>query len=118
MIDFSKYTKDELIKGLQYISQMSPYDNLLSKLQDVIENQRRNEIHKKAMNANRNSNERMCEFMNWNKEMCDKYGDGKTVKFINIPISEIDKGAELQEAWKNAEKEREKAFKEEDKFYK
>lgn len=118
MIDFSKYTKDEIIKGLQHISRIYVYDSLLSNLESAIESQKIKKVHEKAMDALENSTKAMNELVDWRKKCAKKYGDGKTVKLVNIPLSEINKGVKLQETFKKAEEERKKACKAEDEFYK
>lgn len=44
-------------------------------------------------------------FTAWKTEMCEKYGDGQTVKLSNIPPTDISRGAALEKALKKATEE-------------
>lgn len=118
-IDFSKYTKEEIVKGLELLcGNYYLYGNLLRNLQAAIEMEHRNNIHIKASEAMNKSVSAMNALQEWKKQMIAMYGDGKTVKLAAIPYNEIQRGAELETAFKEAEEARKKASKAEDDLYK
>lgn len=50
-------------------------------------------------------------YISWQADMIKRFGDGQSVKISDIPDSELQKGAKLGNAWKEAEKKADKAIK-------
>lgn len=95
----SKYSKEDIIEALgkQYQA-----DFIISGIINDLEqkdSQKTLDDHSKALDALISARE---AFLKWRKEMCVRYGDGKTVKLSNIPQEEIKKGAVLERALQEA----------------
>lgn len=95
----SKYSKEDIIEALgkQYKA-----DFIISGIINDLEqkaSQKALDDHSKALDALISARE---AFLKWRKEMCVRYGNGKTVKRSNIPQEEIKKGAVLERALQEA----------------
>ena len=118
-IDLNKYTKVEIIEAIEMLDETKYYFNHLK--EEVIkqaESNRRARIHENAMNALKESNKAMNDYLNWRKAVMILYGDGKSVAFNDLPPTELKIGTDLERAWKEAEEKREIACKLEDDMYK
>lgn len=95
----SKYSKEDIIEALgkQYQA-----DFIISGIINDLEqkaSQKTLDDHSKALDALISARE---AFLKWRKEICVRYGDGKTVKLSNIPPEEISKGVVLERALQEA----------------
>lgn len=95
----SKYSKEDIIEALgkQYQA-----DFIISGIINDLEqkaSQKALDDHSKELDALISARE---AFLKWRKEMCVRYGNGKTVKRSNIPQEEIKKGAVLERALQEA----------------
>lgn len=119
MTIWDNYTKSELVEAIKYISTtLYGYRDLPKNIISAITNIRRQKVFDNASKAAEKAIADMNAYMKWQKEVINKYGDGKTVKFSALPFAEMEKGARLQTAWNRSEEARKKARLEEDKMYK
>ena len=112
------YSKAEIIQAIRkvpkYMTHGTPIEKLIIDQADCL---KREEIFAKADNARRTAIDRMNEFFAWKKEMIRKYGNGERVSIKDIPLTDRQRGAELQQAWLYSETARNEAEKQEDKYY-
>lgn len=112
------YSKAEIIQALRSIPKYLVYGRNIEKLIfDRLEEGRRDKAFAEAQMARQTAIDRMDEYFNWEKEMIEKYGDGKRVNFADLPRIELERGAKLQKAWEDSENARKEAEKQEDKYY-
>lgn len=98
----SAYKKEEIIKALGR-SYQSEY--IAEQMLDYLESKKEKDLldrHRKAIDKEITARK---AFMDWKNEMCEKYGDGQTVKLLNIPPTDINRGAALEKALKEATEE-------------
>lgn len=98
----SAYKKEEIIEALGR-SYQSEY--IAEQMLDYLESRKEKALldrHRKAIDKEIAARK---AFMEWKKEMCEKYGDGQTVKLSNIPPTDINRGAALEKALKEATEE-------------
>lgn len=110
-----KYSKDEIIAALGH-SFMS--EHIVSDMLFELEKKAFNtafDAHKKAISALDTAEKRLID---WHKKMCEKYGDGKTVKLSDVPSADISQGAELERVLKAAIEKEQKLDKQVNKFFK
>lgn len=112
------YSKSEIIQAIRAVPKYMISGLKAEKLiLDQLEVIKRDEIFAEAQMARRTVIDRMSEFLNWKKEMIEKYGDGKRVNLKDLPHFQIERGAKLQKAWEDSENARKTAEKQEDKYY-
>ena len=95
-----KYSKEQIIEA---ISKCYQADYILDKLLSDLEYAAQNELlvaHAVAIDAERVA---AYAYMDWQMEMCDKYGHDGKYKFADIPPKEITKGANLEQMRKDAQ---------------
>ena len=112
-----KFTKDEIIEAILKTTRWSSFlsvDNIVDEIKSVSFNN----AYEKAHKAREHAIECMQKYFDWRKEVVRKYGDGESARYKDIPIAELEKGADLEKKWKESEEARKKAEKEEDKHYK
>lgn len=89
----AKYPKSEIIKvlGKQYQS-----ERIVSRMLAELEDNAFKKVLNEQKTAMSTENKASKAYTDWLKEMCLKYGDGKTVKISMLPQSEINRGANLE----------------------
>ena len=112
------YSKSEIIQAIRkvpkYMTHGTPIEELIIDQADCL---KREEIFAKAQMARETAINLMNEFFAWKKEMTKKYGNGERVSIKDIPLTDRQRGAELQQAWLDSETARKEIEKEEDKYY-
>lgn len=95
----SKYSKKDIIEALgqQYQVDCFIISGILNEL-EYIALKRVFDDHDKAIKAHQDA---FKAYIEWRKQMCIAYGDGKSVKLTNIPPEEITKGVALEKALKS-----------------
>lgn len=96
---FKRFTKDELIYGIRYACD----EYSASRIASVIERKRIDEDYEKEQRLLRESNEAMNAYCSCMREICEKYGDGKTVNLAKVPLPEIERAAAFETEWKTKE---------------
>lgn len=110
-----KYSKDEIIAALGH-SFMS--EHIISDMLFELEEKAFNtalDAHKKALSDLVSAKKKVID---WRKKMCEKYGDGKTVKLSDVPSADISQGAELERVLKAVIEKEQKLDKQVNKFFK
>lgn len=99
--DLAKYSKEEIIEALgkSYLS-TGDIDYILIDLNYIRQTKTIDEHQKAAADASA----ALTAYIEWQKEVIEKYGDGKTVRFIQLPASEIKRGNGLADALDAANK--------------
>ncbi len=97
--ELSKYSKEDIIEALgrQYQADFI-ISGIVGDL-EYIASKRLLDDHGRAIKTREDA---FGAYMEWRNQMCRAYGDGKSVKLLNIPPEEITKGAALERALKNA----------------
>lgn len=92
----NKFSKEQIIKAILE-SHVSHFilDNLEYQAQQDLLNK-----HSSAIDAERAAAQ-AC--MDWRREMCERYGNGRNCKLKDIPNNEIMRGARLEAEWKEAQ---------------
>lgn len=112
------YSKSEIIQAIRavpkYMVNGLKVEKLVLDRLDVIKSEK---IFAEADKARRTEIDRMNEFFAWKKEMIKKYGDGERVSIKDIPFTDRQRGAKLQQAWLDSETARTEAEKQEDKYF-
>ena len=119
-VKLENFTKSELIQAIRYLDKYYSIEfggNVEKKITRVLEDLSFDNARHNAEKAFKKSNEAMDKYFEWQKEIVEKYGDGKKVSLSLIPQEELKKGAELEDAWLKAEKERKSASAREDKLF-
>lgn len=96
-----RFTKDELIYGIRYACD----EYSASRIASVIERKRIDEDYEKEQRLLRESNEAMNVYCSCMREICEKYGDGKSLNLGKVPLPEIEQAAELETIWQTKEKQ-------------
>lgn len=117
--DLEKMTKEELIEAIARVErQKYPYFGKLTQdILDAISQIRREKIFRDANEARDESVKAMNAYFDWQRRVIRDYGDGQTVKVLDIPENVIAEGSKLNEAWNKAEEKRKQAEKAEDDYY-
>lgn len=92
-----KYSKSQIIEALTYQFNADYYISGLLNHLEAQESDRLLKEHSVAIDAEISARH---AYIQWRNEMCEKYGDGKTVKIADIPQEEIKAGATLERALK------------------
>lgn len=111
------YSKAEIIQAIRDMRRYYGIENLENKVIDVIQEHGREKAFAEAHLTRQTSIDRMKEFFNWKKEMAKRYGDGVRFKLSDLPRLELERGANLENAWIASENARKAAEKKEDKYY-
>lgn len=111
------YSKAEIIQALRRMRRYYGIERLEESIIDAIQDIQREKAFTEAQLARQTAIDRMNEFFNWKKQMAEKYGNGKQFKLSDLPHYQIERGANLQNAWSASENERKRLEKLEDKFY-
>lgn len=99
--ELAKYSKEEIIEaiGRSYLPTWD-IDTLLIDLNYIRQTKAIDEHQKAAADASA----ALTAYIEWQKEVVTKYGDGKTVYLKQLPASEIKRGTELEKAYDAANK--------------
>lgn len=112
------YSKSEIIQAIRkvpkHMTHGTPIEKLIIDQADCL---KREEIFAEADKARKTAIDRMNKFFSWKKEMIEKYGNGERVSIKDIPLTDRQRGAELQQAWLDSETARKEIEKQEDKYY-
>lgn len=76
-------------------------------IQEIIYNsdeKAKDKLHEEDKKAWETYNEALKRYLKWKQEMCNRYGDGKTVKLADVPQKEIERGAKLERDFAKAAK--------------
>lgn len=103
----SAYRKEEIIEALGRALELAAYPSeyIAEQMTDFLENKKIQDLldrHEKAL-AKEIAAEKA--FRKWKNEMCEKCGDGQTVRLSNIPPADIIRGTALEKALKEATEE-------------
>ncbi len=104
--ELSKHSKQDIIDA---ICHEWSADHLISNLLRFIFERESNRALVEERKAFAEENEAGEAYVAWNKEVVTKYGDGKTVKIINIPQEEYERGIQLAKDWEEKRKKASKA---------
>lgn len=96
--EIARYSKEQILEALG--RSFVDLENLLTELEYV----QRTEVLKEHNKAIDESNAAFTAYTEWYKKIIEKCGDGTKVRLFQIPTSELQRGVELEEAWKNAQK--------------
>lgn len=97
--ELNKYSKTEIIEALsRIVLPFSVVESLLAKLEHI-KCIKAIEEHAKASKAETAA---CSAYIEWQREMIAKYGDGNTVKFNQIPLLDLRHGSALNNAWDDA----------------
>ena len=104
--EIAKYSKEEILEALarQYMPDLVT-DRLLSDLEYI----RRTKALQEQDNALVAERTALDAFLAWQKGMIERYGDGESVRFNQVPEREIERGLKLEKAYNAARKERQQA---------
>ena len=111
------FSKSEIIASIRKMERYYIAKGLEKNIIDIIQESKREKAFAEANLARQTSIDRMNEFFNWKKEMAEKYGNGKQFKLSDLPHYQIERGANLQNAWIASENEKKRLEKLEDKYY-
>ena len=96
-----RFTKEELLYGIGYACS----DTDVRLMAGAIERKRMQDDNEKERRLLRESNDAMTAYCDYMHDLCEKYGDGKTLNLAKVPLSEIERAAELGTAWRTKENE-------------
>lgn len=111
----SKYPKEDIIEAL---GRQFQADYIISRIVYELEEQETQKVFKDHEKAFDDLISAHNAYKEWKKEMCVKYGDGKTVKLSAIPPEEITHGATLEKAINKATETEQRLSKKIDKLLK
>ena len=111
----SKYSKEDILKAL---GRQYNIDYIICGMINDLESMEMNAAFEKHDKAFNDSIAARLLYLDWKKEMCVKYGNGKTVKLSDIPKEEITRGAELERALIKATKTEQRLERKVDKLLK
>ena len=112
------YSKAEIIEAVRFMAKYyGTGRNYENQLISIIHDKKRNDAFAEAQKARQTAIDRMNEFIDWKKEMAEKYGNNGMVYFKDLPREELERGANLEKAWVDSENARKKAEKNEEKYY-
>lgn len=97
--ELNKYSKDEIIACLvDYVMYFNSYplNTMFSRLKCQRDINNRNTMQKEYDKVNEEFDESLKKFSDWKERVIEKYGEEGQVKLINIPVNEIQIGAELE----------------------
>lgn len=98
------YKKEEILEALEHTARCKVYnvDLITGDMLRYLKNKKieeSNAAFDKAIKAEEEATE---AYIKWHTEMAEKYGDGESFKVINIPMDEIERGAELEKRMKKS----------------
>lgn len=102
----AKYSKADIIDALCSEFQA---DYFVSNMLRTLEERTTIRIIDEAKKAGQASIAAGDAYLAWEADMINRFGDGKSVKFSDIPQKELSKGAKLGDAWKAAMKKADEA---------
>lgn len=100
------YKKEEILEALEHADRYKLYhvELITADMVSYLENKKRNEVFAARDKATDAKMEAVKAFQEWKAEMCEKYGDGMSVKLAVLPPDEIERGAALEKNIKAAVK--------------
>lgn len=100
------YKKEEILEALKHADRYKLYhvDLITADMVSYLENKKRDEVFAARDKATGAKMEAIKAFQEWKAEMCEKYGDGMSVKLAVLPPDEIERGAALEKKIKEAVK--------------
>lgn len=101
------FTKEEILYGIE--QRFSEWD--ISSIICAIERKRIDDEYKRTQQAIAASSSAFDAYAAFLKELCNKYGDGKTFNLSKISDAELKKLTELTALWEEREKELTKSMK-------
>lgn len=93
-----KFSKNEIIDDVVRYGWGNVVEDMLFRLETKAIKELR-DIQTKAFDDTKSA---FSAYEKWQQDMVNTYGDGKSVKMMNIPISELEKGAKLEKSMKKA----------------
>ena len=104
--ELAAYSKEEIIEaiGLPHWFDEDLVDYLIIELKHL-KRTRAIEQHDEAWRA---ESVALDAYLAWQKKMITEYGDGERVQYNQVPLSEIQRGLELEKAWNDARKKERK----------
>ena len=106
--ELEKYTKAEIIEAIGNHYRAA---DIVNELLRDLQNTKMQKVFRIQRMAERISMEKFEALLAWRHEMCEKYGDGKTVRLLDVPPEEIERGAKLEKEYAAARETVEKAEK-------
>lgn len=97
--ELAKYSKEDILEALGR-SCFVDVDAMLIDL-EYIQRTRAIDEHQKAI---ADESAALTAYLEWNREVIAKYGDGETVRFDQLPESEVQRGIKLERIWRSARK--------------
>lgn len=107
-VELSKHSKQDIIDA---ICHEWGADHLISNLLRFIFEKESNRALVEERKAFTEENKACETYIAWNKNVVEKYGDGKTVKIIDVPQEEYERGILLAKDWEEKRKKAAKAAK-------
>lgn len=89
----SKYTKQEIISAL---SRCFPVWMHIDSMIRSIEYYRKEDVLERHRKAIDEENEATKDYINWKHEVVEKYGSDGEVKLMDLPMEELERGAEIE----------------------
>ena len=102
----TKYSKADIIDALCSEFQADYFVSSMLRTLESRTTKRLMDEEEKAYKASRAAGD---AYIAWQTDMIKRFGDGKSVKFSDIPSKELQKGAKLGDAWKEAMKKADEA---------
>lgn len=110
-----KYPKKDIVEAIcqQYLP-----DYIINDVLEYLEEKSKQKVFAEYDKALKTEIEIQNAFIKWQYDMCEKYGDGETVKISVLPAEDIAYGAKLEKAVQEARKIKQKFNSKIDKFLK
>lgn len=110
-----KYPKKDIVEAIcqQYLP-----DYIINDVLEYLEEKSKQKVFAEYDKALKTEMEIQNAFIKWQCDMCEKYGDGETVKISALPAEDIVYGAKLEKAVQEARKIKQKLNSKIDKFLK
>lgn len=110
----SKYKKEEILEAMEHCIFFSEFQ--ISEMLTYLQRKTSDAAFEEHDRALQEEIEARKKYLEWESEVCRKYGDGKSVKLIDIPPAEINRGAALERAMKAATEKEQRLSKQIDKI--
>lgn len=111
---FLKYSKEQIIDAMLSETIFNEASHILHRCWHT----KHDELYRAMCKAGEEENVALTAFIEYQKELAAKYGDGEKFKFSRLSAQESIKYDKLSAAWDETRKRHEKANKQIDTFYK
>lgn len=101
MKDLEKYNKEEILTALE----LSFGTDSIKLLEAHLKNIRVKELTKQQELIERQTNDALNKYIDWQMEVVTKYGSNGVAKLIDLPTEQIKRGCELEKEHKKLQKQ-------------